>query len=77
MKYKIPVVWQMWGDHEIEADTLEEAISEAKNKGLPYDGGHYIDDSFEVDLDGIELVNPNLSLEDLNFVGLIGLDSTG
>jgi len=53
-KYKIPVLWQMSGIVEIEAESLEDAVIIAKNDtntnelSLPTDGD-YISDSFEVD----------------------------
>jgi len=47
-KYKIPVVWSMIGQHEIEADSLQEAIELAEDLPLPKDGD-YLEGSFEVD----------------------------
>ena len=49
--YKIPVVWQMHGYVEVEADSLSEAIREAQAAPLPEDGS-YIEGSFEVDESG-------------------------
>ena len=46
--YKIPVVWQMYGYVEVQADSVAEAIHEAKGAPLPEDGS-YIEGSFEVD----------------------------
>ena len=49
--YKIPVDWQVYGEMEIEAESLEKAIEIAEN-GFPYpsiDGA--VDDSLEVDYD--------------------------
>ena len=48
-KWKIPVVWQMAGIVEIEADSLEEAIDLAEVDDVSLPDGSYIDDSFEVD----------------------------
>jgi hypothetical protein len=46
--YKVPVVWQMHGYVEVQADSVDEAIYEAKHASLPEDGS-YIPYSFEVD----------------------------
>ncbi len=48
-KFKIPVSWTMVADMEIEAETLEDAISEAESAELPE--GEYCDSSFEVNHD--------------------------
>lgn len=67
MKYwRIPVVYQMMGVVEIEADTLGEAVKIVKDPDgiipLPDDAA-YLDDSWEVameDIEGIrELYNRN------------------
>lgn len=49
--YKIPVVWQMYGYVEVEAESLDEAIQKAQDAPLP--DGSYVEGSFEVDGDGI------------------------
>ena len=49
MKYKIPVRWAICDDLIIEANSLEEAISQAEDAELTE--GEYIDSSFEVDHD--------------------------
>ena len=46
--YRVPVVWQMYGYVEVQADSVAEAIHEAKGAPLPEDGS-YIEGSFEVD----------------------------
>lgn len=56
-KYKIPVVWQSWGLIEVEAKDVEEAKEKALENGLP-DNPEYIDDSFEIDEEGIDFHNP-------------------
>ena len=52
--FRFGVSWEMYGEIEIEAETLEEAIAIAKATEdeipLPTDGD-YVDDSFEVDYD--------------------------
>ena len=52
--YKIPVVWQMYGHIEVEAESLDEAKERIYDSriGLP-DDGSYIEDSMEIDKDGI------------------------
>ncbi len=50
--YKIPVVWQMHGYVEVEADSMSEAVNKAYDAPLP-DDGSYIEGSFEVDEAGI------------------------
>lgn len=49
--YKIPVVWNMWGIMEIEAETLREAELKAmRDAPLPYgDKASYIDESIVID----------------------------
>ena len=56
--YKIPVIWQMAGFCTIKAESLEDAIEEAQDEPLPSDSS-YIEDSFEVDLEGAEIHNPD------------------
>ena len=47
--WKIPVFWTMNGTVEIKADTLEEAICNAKFSDNPLPEGDYLDGSFDVD----------------------------
>lgn len=54
--YKIPVVWQVAGICEIKAESLQEAIDKAQEGNLPYDSS-YIEDSFEIDHEGISFHN--------------------
>ena len=61
--YKIPVIWQATAIMKIEAESLEKAIKKAHDAPLPTDG-NYIDDSFEIDLEGIPYHNRNLGKED-------------
>lgn len=53
-RFKIPVVWQMYGHVFVEAETLDEAfdIALSDRVGLP-DNGEYISASFEIDYEGI------------------------
>ena len=58
MNYKIPVIWQVVGLVEIEAESLEKAIQKAQASGTPLPrDGNYIEDSFEVDIEGIPFHN--------------------
>ena len=54
--YKIPVVWQMYGYVEVEAESMVEAVDKVQNGNgdmpLP-DTADYVEGSFEVDHDGI------------------------
>ena len=53
--YKIPCVWEVYGHLEIEAESLEGAISIAEDDdtNLPIESS-YIEGSFWVDHDGID-----------------------
>ena len=51
--YKIGVVWQMYGNVEVEANSLAEAIHIVHSTDVPLpDNGEYIEGSFEVDVEG-------------------------
>lgn len=56
--YKIPVSYSVYGEVEVEANSLEEALEYAKNNirdlELP-DDPQYIEDSYEIN-DDIELL---------------------
>lgn len=57
-KYKVPVIWQMYGYVVIEANSEEEALEiaqETQNEFSLPDDGEYLDESFEVDsvIDGV------------------------
>lgn len=47
--FRIPLVWQMYGHVDVEANTLEEAIEYALGPECPLPEGSYIDDSIQVD----------------------------
>lgn len=55
-KYKIPVTWQMIGDIEIAAQSVEEAIDKISHINSQEDlpKGRYVRNSFEVQIDFIE-----------------------
>ncbi len=56
--FKVPVVWQMMGYETVEAKSLTAAIDKVMSEeyaavqGLPE--GNYIDDSFGVDIEGLD-----------------------
>jgi len=48
-KYRVPLVWQMWGCAYIEAESKEEAIEYALGSDCPLPDGDYLDDSILLD----------------------------
>lgn len=47
--FRIPLVWQMYGHVDVEADTLDDAIEYALGQDCPLPEGEYVDDSIQVD----------------------------
>ena len=47
--FRIPLVWQMYGHVDVEADTLDAAIEYALGPDCPLPEGVYVDDSIQVD----------------------------
>lgn len=47
--FRIPLVWQMYGHVNVEADTLYDAIKYALGPDCPLPEGEYVDDSIQVD----------------------------
>jgi len=47
--YKICVSWECYGQMEVKADSLEEAIEKAELLDYPLPEGEYVDGSFIVD----------------------------
>lgn len=47
--FRIPLVWQMYGHVDVEADTLDDAIEYALGSDCPLPEGEYVDDSIQVD----------------------------
>lgn len=43
--FRIPLVWQMYGHVDVEADTLDDAIEYALGPDCPLPEGEYVDDS--------------------------------
>lgn len=55
--FRIPMVWQMYGRLDVEADSLQEAIEYALGPESPLPEGSYLDDSVEIDETVYELVS--------------------
>ena len=55
--FRIPMVWQMYGRLDVEADSLQEAIEYALGPESPLPEGNYVDDSVAIDETVYEL-NP-------------------
>ena len=57
MKFSVPVIYQVWGRVEIEAESVEDARKKLADPNfvdkmdIPLDP-EYIDDSYQVDVDG-------------------------
>jgi hypothetical protein len=49
MTYKIPITWQSNNVFDVEATSLEEAVTKALRKFLSELDENYIEDSFEID----------------------------
>lgn len=47
--FRIPLVWQMYGHIDIEAESLQTAIDYALGPECPLPEGQYVDDSVAVD----------------------------
>ena len=53
--YKIPCAWEVVAMAEVEAESLNEAISKVEDEGFPLPTDHYyVDDTFEIDKDWLE-----------------------
>jgi len=52
--YKIPVSWEMFGYVEVNADSLEKAIEIAESESSALPNGNYLENSFKIDIEGIE-----------------------
>ena len=55
--YRIPLLWQMYGYVDVEASSLEEAITYAVGPDCPLPDGDYVDDSIALDSDVLDLMN--------------------
>jgi hypothetical protein len=68
MRYAIPVTYSMVGTFNIEASSLQDAIRQADFLDLSEANPQYLDDSYEVDYQNLEELNPNLNQEDKEHV---------
>jgi len=57
--YKIPVTWESWGLVTVEAPCLETAKRKVLNGPLPYNP-EYVEDSFNIDEEGISIYNEEI-----------------
>ena len=59
-KQRIAVTWKATGYVYVEAESIEEGMEKVKENPddypLPYDGGEYIDGSFGLSTDDVELM---------------------
>lgn len=55
MKFTVPVIWEMYGQHIVEAETIEQAKEIALSKGCP--DGNYIGASLTIDEEGLYIYN--------------------
>lgn len=53
-KYKIPITWQSIEIFHVEAESLEDAIKEALENFFKIPDGKYLEDSFDIDHEGLE-----------------------
>jgi cytochrome c oxidase assembly protein Cox11 len=55
--YKLFVTWECYGELEIEAENIEQAIDKAYGEEIELPVGYYVDDSFVID----ELISKELN----------------
>ena len=53
--YRIPLVWQMYGHCDVDADSQEDAIEIALGPDTPLPDGFYVEDPVAVDYEVLEL----------------------
>ena len=61
--YTIPCTWSVVGTITVQADNLQDAITEAEDAPLPEDS-EYLEDSFQIEHDMIPYHNENLTAEE-------------
>lgn len=59
-KYKVAVEWMMFSFIEVEASSIEEAISIVENEDSSLPDGDYLDDSFQVNTEITAEINRSL-----------------
>lgn len=65
-KFKVDCYWEMYGQFEVEGDSLEDAIQIVEHGVPPYDGtpeGNVVDDSFTVDHEVTRKTNGNIDAQ--------------
>lgn len=53
--YRIPLIWQMYGHCDIDANSLEDAIEIVLGPDTPLPDGYYVEGSVAVDDEVLEL----------------------
>lgn len=53
--YRIPLIWQMYGHCDIDANSLEDAIEIVLEPDTPLPDGYYVEGSVAVDDEVLEL----------------------
>lgn len=56
-KYRIPLVWMMYGHIDIMAESVQEAVEYALGPECPLPEGDYLDESIEVDEERLAELN--------------------
>ncbi len=54
--YKIPVTWTMYAVVQVQAQNVIDAINKVEEGDIPTGGG-YLEDTFQVDNDGLAVFN--------------------
>ena len=63
--FEVAATWTMQGTLKVQADSLEEAIDKALDTSLAkFEDVEYVDDTFEVDVDTTDDLNPSDEDED-------------
>ena len=58
--YEVPCCWQVYAWANVEADSFDEAIEFVESDQFPLPVGSYVEGSFELDHDMLELERENL-----------------
>ena len=66
-KYRIPVSWEMMGWIEVEADSLQDAVSHCYGSECPLPEGDYIDGTFKVDNEDGQILAEDYPEETIDF----------
>jgi hypothetical protein len=60
MKFRVKLYWEMCGEVEVEADSVDQAMQKAIDGPLP-ESSEYVSDSANVDPIDVTLVNPTVT----------------